>query len=122
MDRWRAIAKAVVVNEIVNFRLDMQEHMLLTDGRDCGDDDEEGYYEEMGGDAPAATDSARATNASADGKSRSVIFGLLVKPFVKGRKKIRKLGRKKKTNTSNPATQDAGSAYTPPATAGTGMV
>ena len=122
MDRWRAIAKAVVVNEIVNFRLDMQEHMLLTDGRDCGDDEaEEGYYEEMG-EAPAATDSARATNASADGKSRSVIFGLLVKPFVKGRKKIRKLGRKKKTNTSNPATQDAGSAYTPPATAGTGMV
>ena len=122
MDRWRAIAKAVVVNEIVNFRLDMQEHMLLTDGRDCGDDDEEGYYEEMGGDAPAATDSARATNASADGKSRSVIFGLLVKPFVKGRKKIRKLGRKKKTNTSNPAMQDAGSAYTPPAAAGTEMV
>ena len=118
MDRWQAIAKAVVVNEIVNFRLDMQEHMLLTDGRDC-DDDEEGYYEEMG-EAPEATDSARATNASTDGKSRSVIFGLLVKPFVKGRKKIkRNFGRKKK---STPATQEAGSAYIPPAAAGTEMV
>ena len=122
MDRWQAIAKAVVVNEIVNFRLDMQEHMLLTDGRDCGDD-EEGYYEEMG-EAPEATDSVRATNTN-DGKSRSVIFGLLVKPFVKGRKKMlkRKLGRKKKKSTSsNPATQEAGSAYIPPAAAGTQMV
>ena len=119
MDRWQAIAKAVVVNEIVNFRLDMQEHMLLTDGRDCGDD-EEGYYEEMG-EAPAATDSVRATNASTDGKSRSVIFGLLVKPFVKKMK--RKLGRKKKKSTSStPATQEAGSAYIPPAAAGTEMV
>ena len=122
MDRWQAIAKAVVVNEIVNFRLDMQEHMLLTDGRDCGDD-EEGYYEEMG-EAPEAADSVRATNTN-DGKSRSVIFGLLVKPFVKGRKKMlkRKLGRKKKKSTSsNPATQEAGSAYIPPAAAGTEMV
>ena len=121
MDRWQAIAKAVVVNEIVNFRLDMQEHMLLTDGRDCGDDDE-GYYEEMG-EAPAATDSVRATNASTDGTSRSVVFGLLVKPFVKGTKKIkRKLGRKKKSTSSTPATQEAGSTYIPPAAAGTEMV
>ena len=132
MRRWRAIAKAVVVNEIIAFRLDMQEHLLLTDGGEYEDDD---YYEKMdandtnnngtssGQQIPTATHpSARNAN---NGKSRSVIFGLMVKPFIKGRKKMkRKLGRKKndKDTTTAAATNEAeGSTYVPPA-AGTEMV
>ena len=117
MKRWRAIAKAVVVNEIISFRLDMQEHLQLTNGEDWCDAEGGGYYEEMdahgndgkGKEAPTATDSSA-------GKSRSVIFGLMVKPFLKGKKKMkRKLGRKKKDKDSMAAPQTDGCAYFPPA-------
>ena len=45
MERWQAIAKAVVINEIENFKLDWQEHLMLTNGGE-GDDYED--YQEMG--------------------------------------------------------------------------
>lgn len=133
MRRWRAIAKAVVVNEMINFRLDMQEHLMITNGGECGDPEDDGYYETMdandndngtssGQQVPSATDSS-ARNAHS-GKSRSVIFGLMVKPFVKGRKKMkRKLGRKKndKASTTGATNEAEGSTYVPPAV-GTEMV
>ena len=123
MRRWRAIAKAVVVNEIIAFRLDMQEHLLLTDGGEYEDED---YYEEMGANNNNGTSSGQhtstATHSSArnanNDKSRSVIFGLMVKPFIKGRKKMkRKLGRKKndKNNTAAATNEAEGSTYVPPA-------
>ena len=134
MRRWRAIAKAVVVNEMINFRLDMQEHLLLTNGGECGDPEDDGYcYEEMDANdnndgTSSGQQTSTATNSSApnanNSKSRSVIFGLMVKPFVKGRKKMkRKLGRKKndKVNTAAATNEAEGSTYVPPAV-GTEMV
>lgn len=126
MRRWRAIAKAVVVNEIINFRLDMREHLLLTNGGECGDPEDDGSYEEMdasdtndgagGQQAPSATDSSART--ASNSRSRSVIFGLMVRPFVKGKKKIkRKLGRKNNGKDNMAATTESaeGGAYVPPA-------
>ena len=134
MRRWRAIAKAVVVNEMINFRLDMQEHLLLTNGGECGDPGDDGYcYEEMDANdnndgTSSGQQTSTATNSSApnanNSKSRSVIFGLMVKPFVKGKKKMkRKLGRKKndKVNTAAATNGAEGSTYVPPAV-GTEMV
>ena len=48
-------------------------------------------------------------------KPRSVIFGMVVKPFLKGKKKMRKLGRKKKKKKDEDVA-GVTSSYVPPTT------
>ena len=118
MKRWQAIAKAVVVNEIENFKLDWQEHLMLTNG---GDGDDYDDYQEMDDDGennvegalgaisasagavPGSVEKNTTSSSSTRGsdRPRSVIFGLVVHPFLKGKKKMRRLGRKKKKKNEN---------------------
>lgn len=142
--RWRAVAEAVVVNELRNFKLDMHEHMLLTtgDGEDYEDEEEEDGGDEgkqrgettvregsntntaqTSADAEVATNPKKKKSKSAkkkkkgnDGKPRSVLFGL-VKPFMKpkgSRKKKGIFGRKKKGKGTGDSTMPI-DGYVPPA-------
>jgi hypothetical protein len=84
--RWHAIATAVVVNEIKDFQLDIQDHLLLTNG-----DTSAGIYKtEDEGDINIMRNGRKRRNGP-----RSKIFGALVKPFLKKKSNFR-FGRKKK--------------------------
>mmetsp|Transcript_17634 Transcript_17634/g.24873 ORF Transcript_17634/g.24873 Transcript_17634/m.24873 type:complete len:358 (+) Transcript_17634:45-1118(+) len=99
--RWRAIAAAVVVQEIRNFQLDMNEHLLLMDG-------------DVGGD----NDSLDETNVGSDvkkkRKSRSIVFGF-IKPLLKrknGKRRFKGFSKKKEAHTEG--IKDEDKKYIPP--------
>lgn len=85
--RWHAIATAVVVNEIKDFQLDIQDHLLLTNG-DTG----AGIYESEYEDNTTTTGNRKRRRGP-----RSKLFGILVKPLLKKKSNFR-FGRKKKSS------------------------
>jgi len=105
--RWHAVATAVVVQEIRDFQLDLREHLMLTNGGDA--EEENGVYNRMddngqvGGSASAA---AAGTHTKRKG-SRSKVFGMLVKPFLKKKKGHKfRFGRKKNNAEANDLPDD----------------
>ena len=103
MRRWHAIATAVVVNELKNFHLDLNDHLLLTYDENYQDDD---HY-----------DSDNNGSATNDGKSRmrwrgggrrrggprSKLFGLLVQPLLKKKNGQARFPRRRKKNANDNA-------------------
>ena len=100
MKRWRAIATAVVVNEIKNFHLDMNDHLLLSyDGNYENDDD--------------ACTLAGEDRGKRKGKkkrrfegTRSKIFALVVHPLLVKKNGKRRFGRENKKNRQNLDSED----------------
>ena len=99
--RWHAVATAVVVQEIRDFQLDLNEHLLLTNGDGDGDADahEDGFYNMMDDHGQVGGSAASETKTK---RTRSKIFGILVKPFLKKKKGYKfRFGRKKKNAETN---------------------
>lgn len=104
--RWHAVATAVVIQEIQDFHLDWNEHLLLMNGsssagHDEDEDDDDPIYERMedehGGRWHATGPSGkRARRRGAGGQHRSKVFGFLVKPFLKEKNGKRFRFRRKK--------------------------
>lgn len=85
LHRWGEVARAAVVEEVRNFQMDVREHRLLTYGEEYGQSNSNG--EMMDENFP------KAARESSGNNSRSVIFGAMIKPFLKGkRKKFGKMG------------------------------
>jgi len=81
--RWQAIATAVVVQEIKNFQLDVNEHLLLTDG------DTDDYQSHSARDGKNKTRKKKG--------ARSFLFGLVKPLFGKKRRGTSfKFGKRKK--------------------------
>jgi len=110
IQRWKAVATAVVLKEIRDFQLDWNEHLLLTDGSeyDLYDDD---VVPAMDVDNAAAA--AQSTKPKKKRGGRSAIFKI-VKPFLKvgGRRRARK--RKEKEAAAAAGEGDSSEAYVPP--------
>lgn len=85
LQRWQAVAAAVVLQEMRNFQLDWHEHLLLTDGNVSYQDEVEEKEEE---------DINAALQQTARGKQsgKSIIFRMAIKPFLsmRGRRTRRK--------------------------------
>jgi len=95
--RWHAVATAVVVKEIRDFQLDMNEHLMLTDGS-AQDDDYDLMSED--GQMPKPLKKRRGP--------RSKVFGFLVKPFLKKKDGRRfKFGKKTKNTDDGVGNNDA---------------
>mmetsp|Transcript_262 Transcript_262/g.351 ORF Transcript_262/g.351 Transcript_262/m.351 type:complete len:267 (+) Transcript_262:84-884(+) len=94
MNRWHAIATAVVINEMKNFHLDWNDHLLLTY-------DEE--YVEENGNANGASEGDNGTRKKARRwkKPRSKLFGMIVQPLLKKKNGKSRFSRKKKKKNSN---------------------
>jgi len=95
--RWHAVATAVVVQEMRDFQLDMNEHLLLTNG--SAHNDEDSVYNVMDENGNVAGSVTPGMNTKRR-KTRSKVFGMLVKPFLKKKKGFR-FGRKKKKTETN---------------------
>lgn len=107
MRRWHAIATAVVVNELKNFHLDLNDHLLLTydenyqDGDDYDDNvDDSGNDNKSGGKRRRRWRGRRGGKRQRGGGPRSKIFGLLVQPLLKKKKHQSRFGMKKKTENN----------------------
>ena len=89
MKRWQAIATAVVVQEIQQFQIELNEHLLLTDGTSSFDyddtttDDTLPNKENLNDVNESNTKPRRRTKR----QGKSVLFAL-VKPFI-GKKRSR---------------------------------
>ena len=93
--RWHAVATAVVVQEIRDFQLDLREHLLLTNG-DADEQGEGGVYNRMNDNGQVGGSASAGIRTKRKG-SRSKVFGMLVKPFLKKKKGHKfRFGRKKK--------------------------
>ena len=108
--RWHAVATAVVVQEIRDFQLDMNEHLLLTNGSAHDDIYEYGMADNNG-------DVAQPTGGKKKRRGpRSKVFKLLVKPFLKKKNGQRfRFRRKKATDdtagNSSSSVADSGHEY-----------
>jgi hypothetical protein len=95
--RGHAVATAVVIKEIQDFHLDLNEHLLLTNGTVQEDDMDDRVYEMMNEDGRwnGQSSSSKKTRGRRGGH-RSKVFGFLVKPFLKEKNGKRFRFRKKK--------------------------
>jgi hypothetical protein len=106
LQRWQALATAVVLQEVRNFQLDWHEHLLLTDGNVVYENDE------VTGDDNDEDIHATFQKAARGKRGKSIIFRLVVKPFlnIKGRTR-----RRKQDQTATNAASEAETAYAAPA-------
>lgn len=111
IQRWKALATAVVLKEIRDFQLDWNEHLLLTDGSDYNLYEEDDEVPAMDVDTAAAAAAKDAKPKKKRG-GRSAIFKV-VKPFLKvGGRRRRK--RKEKEAAAASAQGDPADGYIPP--------
>lgn len=105
--RWRALGVAVVLQEIRNFQLDWHEGLMLTDGTEYQEyleRDHQAGASAMENTTPKIQESYTYADSN---RSRSMVFGLIVQPFlkVKGfrkkRKEMRKEERQKEQRQQN---------------------
>ena len=98
MKRWQAIATAVVVQEIQQFQIELNEHLLLTDGTSSFDQDDTTIddtlpNQEFNGPNKSKTQTRQRTKR----QGKSILFAL-VKPFI-GKKRSKPkfpFGKRKK--------------------------
>lgn len=95
--RWHAIATAVVVKEMKDFQLDIQDHLLLTNGP-SGDTDMYGYSHHGEDDINGIGSGMKRKG------SRSKIFKIFVKPLLKKKNSLR-FGRQKKSTENTTSNQ-----------------
>lgn len=91
--RWHAVATAVIVNEIKDFQLDINEHLMLTNGDAYNDDCSSigGAYQHM---------DDKASRKKRKGP-RSKMFRFIVKPLLKKKNGRRFNFRKRNKNTND---------------------
>lgn len=105
--RWHAVATAVVVNEMKNFHMDLNDHLLLTydehyqDGNNNGDGDNNDYNSDgiiNGKKSNRTKDTKVKKKMKIKGQRgpRSRLFALLVQPLLK-----KKNGNKRFFNSNN---------------------
>ncbi len=111
--RMHALATAVVVQELRDFHLDLNEHLMLKNGDeydDYGMMDENGEFadEEMHQNKEAANNGAR-TKKKRRGP-RSKVFAFIVKPFLKKKngQKFKFTRKKKDTSATENVVSDSG--------------
>mmetsp|Transcript_11309 Transcript_11309/g.21164 ORF Transcript_11309/g.21164 Transcript_11309/m.21164 type:complete len:329 (-) Transcript_11309:209-1195(-) len=102
IQRWHAVATAVVIKEIQDFHLDLNEHLLLTNGSVQEEDVDDRVYEMM--DEDGRWNGQGSTSRRARGRRgghRSKVFGFLVKPFLKEKNGKKFRFRKQKKTEDN---------------------
>ena len=92
MRRWHAIATAVIVNEMKNFHLDLNDHLLLTYDDNYNDDD---------GTKNNDHSSSRDNNNRKWKKPRSRIFRIFVQPFLKKKNGNKRFSKSNKTKNND---------------------
>lgn len=94
--RWKALTTAVVLEEVRNFQLEWNEHLLLTNGDydlyDDDNDDEEQDGEDFTPDNHHQTASTATPKKKGKKRAKSILFKF-VKPF------LRRGGRRRRRNT-----------------------
>ena len=109
MRRWHAIATAVVVNELKNFHLDLNDHLLLTYDENYQDDNhDDSNYSGAGTHDRKSRRRWRGGGRGAfgiggrkRGGPRSKLFGLLVQPLLKKKNGQARFPRRKKKNAND---------------------
>jgi hypothetical protein len=96
--RWHAVATAVVIKEIQDFHLDLNEHLLLTNGTAFPEDEVDYPIYERMEEEGGWNGGPSGGRKSRRGGHRSKVFGFLVKPFLKQKDGKRfRFKRKKKS-------------------------
>ena len=105
--RMHALATAVVVQELRDFQMDWNEHLMLTNGG--GDEDGADDYGRMDDNGEVHAHAGKTQQAKKKKRRgpRSKVFGFLVKPFLK-KKNGEKFSFKKRKDALNVKQNDDG--------------